>query len=372
MAREKNKRVELREVDEDVAPQVDVVRLENRETQQNPKDEAPVRLGPFVSHLAPSRLDVPNRDEVELRTHQPGVEVLVDTDKNLESQESGWGEKSVQKQPVPWGWFALVGVAIVGAALWSLSQMRGSKDQAGLIRVETESMIEEEEQEEKQALELINRIESSLRVFFNARTVEELAHSVRHPERVIPLIRKHGKTEALFRGQLKMIRDLQPLTIENRANFWLASVTLENGSFSDVLLEIDEAGKALIDWETLVCHQPMPWDQFARERPAGQSLDFRVFVQRDTFYSHEFSDARRWVCFRLNALDSEETLYGYVSVANEDAEKIINLAQENAANGYSMILRLAIPEGLASRRSVVIEKLVCPRWVYLDPPEWMP
>lgn len=372
MAREKKKRVELREVDEDVAPRVNVVRLENKETRQNPKDEAPVRLGPLVSHLAPSRLDVPNRDELELRTHQPGVEVLVDADKNLESQEAGWGEKSVQKQPVPWGWFALVGVAIMAAALWSLSQMRESKDQAGHIRVETESMIEHEELEEKQALELINRIESSLRTYFSARSADELVRSVRHPERVIPLIRKHGKTEALFQGKLKTIRDLQPMSFENRANFWLASVTLENDSYLDVLLEIDEAGNPLIDWETLVCHQPMPWDQFARERPAGQSFDFRVFVQRDTFYSHEFKDAKRWVCFRLNTLDGEETLYGYVSVANEDAEKLIELAKENAEKSTSLILRIGIPEGLASRRSVVIEKLVSPRWVYLDPPESTP
>ncbi len=372
MAREKKKRVELREVDEDVAPRVNVVRLQNTETQRNSRDEAPVRLGPIVSQLAPSRLDVPDRDEVELRTHQPGVEVLVDADKNLDSQEASWGVKSVQKQAVPWGWFALVGVAIVGAALWSLSQMRESKDHAGHIRVETESLIENEEREEKQAIELINRIESSLRAFFNARSADELVRSVRQPERVLPLIRKFGETETLFQGKLKTIRDLQPMAFENRANFWLASVTLENDIFADVLLEIDEAGNPLIDWETWVCDQPMPWDQFARERPAGQSLDFRVFVQRDTFYSHEFSDPKRWVCFRLNALGGEETLFGYVSVDNEDAEKIIKLAQGNAGKSSSLILRIAIPEGLASRRSVVIEKLVSTRWIYLDPPESMP
>jgi hypothetical protein len=35
----------------------------------------------------------------------------------------------------------------------------------------------------------------------------------------------------------------------------------------------------------------------------------------------------------------------------------------------NLILRLMVPEGLQSRRGVVIEKVMSPRWIYLEPPD---
>ena len=214
MAREEKKRVELREVDDEVAPIVEVVRLENRETASNPKDEIPVRLGPQTADRTPSRLDLPSRDEVELRTHQPGIEVLIDAENpNADLQEEGWGESTARRHPIPWGWFALIGLAIAGAVLWSLGHLRDSDETAGQIRVETESVLAKEEREEKQAHELINRIEDSLRHFFNATTVDALAASVRQPERVIPLMREHHENQPVFQSPVRTIRGMLAPTI---------------------------------------------------------------------------------------------------------------------------------------------------------------
>jgi hypothetical protein len=90
------------------------------------------------------------------------------------------------------------------------------------------------------------------------------------------------------------------------------------------------------------------------------------------FFSHEFKNSDHWLCFRLTALDSEETLFGYMSVDNEDARKLLNLVEANAGGRTSLILRLGIPEGLQSRRGVVIEKVISPRWIHLDPPDSTP
>ena len=35
----------------------------------------------------------------------------------------------------------------------------------------------------------------------------------------------------------------------------------------------------------------------------------------------------------------------------------------------SVILRLRVPENAGSRRGVVIERVTCRRWIYLDPPD---
>lgn len=362
--------MELRPVDDEVAPAPVVVRLSNRETERNPRDEKPIRLGPQASSEAPSRLDLPDRGEIELRTHQPGIEALIETEtSNPDLTEQNWGEASVRRHPIPWGWFALIALAIAAAVVWSLSHVREADTQADQIRVETESVLAREEREETEARVLIDRIEDSLRFFFNATTVEFLARNVRHPERVLPLMRQYYARQSVSSGRMRSIRVLQPLTLENRGNFWMASVLLTNGQLQNLIIEIDASGQPLIDWETMVCHQPMPWDEFARERPAGTSLDFRVYAEQDSFFSHEFADSGRWLCFRLTALDSEETLFGYISADSGEARGLLDLIDANRGGKVSLILRLGIPEGLQSRRGVMIEKVINSRWLFIDAPD---
>jgi len=162
---------------------------------------------------------------------------------------------------------------------------------------------------------------------------------------------------------------LQPLTLDNRADFWMATVELADRSARNAIVEILPDGEPRIDWETLVCYQPMAWDRFAAERPEGTSLDFRVYVQVDNFHSHEFADSQQWQSFRLTALDSEESLFGYAEANGEVATGILGLLSQNQGQRTPLILRLGVPEGIQSRSGVVIEKLLSPRWMYVDAPE---
>ncbi len=195
--------------------------------------------------------------------------------------------------------------------------------------METQSSLVQEAKEEWEARQLIDRIEQTIRDFFNTTSVESRARLVRHPERVAPLMRQYYANQAVFSSRLKTIKTLQPLTLDNRGNFWMATVVLANGKTHNLVVEILESGAARIDWETLVCYQPMPWDDFVAQRPTGTSLDFRVYVEPDNFYSHEFGDSERWTCFRLTALDSEETLFGYVPAASDEAQALLRLLDQN-------------------------------------------
>jgi hypothetical protein len=369
MAREEKKRVELRPVDEGVAPDRGVVRLEHPETEHKPKGKEPVRLHVNEKPQAASRLGLPSRDEVELRTHQPGIDVLIDSNTAApELTEDTWGEGAARRHPIPWGWFVLIALFIAAALTWSLIHLKGSESQAIQIRDNTESVLASEAHEEKEARDLVERIDATLKNFFTTVTVESLVNQVRQPERVLPLMRKHYARYPLRANPIVSVRSLQPVTLENRANFWIASVALTDGKIPNLIIEIDAAGNPLIDWETLVCDQPMPWDEFASERPAGKSMDFRVYVERDTFYSHEFADSKRWLCFHLTALGSEESMFGYVLADSADAHTLLEVIQKHGSGRASLILRLGIPERLQSRQGVVIEKVISTRWIYIDPP----
>lgn len=366
MARD-DKPLQLKPVDDDAEPEV-IIRLESSETAQK---EKPIRLKVRTEDTEVSRrLDLPDPEGAELRTHQPGIDELIGTDAfNPDLLEQNWGEASANRRPVPWGWFALIGLLILAAVFWSLGHMRQGDVQAEKIRSATESALVDEAKEEQEAGQLVGSIEQTIRDFFSAKTIESLSRFVRHPERVTPLMRRYYSENPMSSDQLKSIKLLQPLTLDNRGNFWMGAVVLANGQQRNLLIEIQESGNVRIDWETLVCYQPMKWDDYAAQRPAGTSMDFRVYVERDSFFSHEFADSEHWQCFRLTALDSEETLFGYAPVGSAEAKFLLALLDQHHGEKSAMILRLTLPEGLQSRRGVVIEKLLSNRWVYVTPPD---
>ena len=370
MAR-KDKPLQLRTVDDSETESAPAVRLDNRETKWRAKDPKPVRLGPSDEEAGTSRrLDLPDRDEVELRTHQPGIDQLIEPEVSaLELVEENWGAATVHRHPIPWGWFALIGLMIVGAVVWSLTRVEKADEHAVWIRSETTSALVDEEREDREAGQLIDRLDKTLQDFANATSIDALARLVRQAKRVAPLMRRYYAEHPVYAGPLRSIKLLRPITVGNRGNFWVASVVLGDGEVHSILLEVGEKGEPRIDWETFVCYQPMKWDDFAGQRPAGTSLDFRVYLERDNFYSHEFSNSDQWVSFRLTALNSEETLFGYAHAGTADAQELLRLCDQNGGRKVSMILRLGIPEGLQSRKGVVIEKLLCDRWIYIDPPD---
>jgi hypothetical protein len=365
------KPVQLRPVDDDAAKPAPVIRLKNRETVRLEKEVKPIRLGqhaetPDVSQ----RLDLPTREEVDLRTHQPGIDAIIETEAIIqEPLEENWGEISNLRNPIPWGWFVLIGLAISGAVLWSLSRVEKADVQADQIRTTTESVLIQDQQDEQEARELIARIHQTLLDFFNASSVESLALQIRHPERVTPLMRRYYADQAICAIPVQTVTSLSPLTLDDYANFWMASVELTDGSQLDIIIEILESGAARVDWETFVRYQPMKWDDYVAQRPAATPMDFRVFVVPDNYYNYEFGDAKRWTCFRLTTLDSDATLYGYAPAGSAIAQALLRQIKLNGGRQTAMILRLSVPKGLPSPRGVVIEKLLSNRWLYVEPPD---
>jgi hypothetical protein len=370
MARE-GKPVQLRTIDEHVAetPQ-DVVRLHNQNTLDAARDLKPVRLRAIEKAEPSQRLEVPAKDGFERRTHQPGIEVLIEQEAvKPDLMEHNWGEESTRRNPIPWGWFAVIALAIIGAVIWSLTRVEKADKVAEKLRVKTMTTIVDEEAEDREASRLIDRIEKTIRGYFEADTPDLKSGFVRHPQRVVPLMRRYLSEHSATGARVDSIKALQPITLHNRGNFWMGTVLLTDARKHSLIIEIDPSGKPLIDWETLVCYQPMAWDEFVMKRPAGTPLDFRVHVEPDNFHSHEFSDSQQWTSYRLTALDSEETLFGYAAVGSPQADTLRWILEQNGGRSVSLILRLQIPEDLNSRRGVVIEDVLSSRWIYLDPPD---
>ena len=357
-------------VEEDVVEATTVVRLDNPETKWRSVDPAPVRLGSHTDEAHDSqRLDLPDKEEIQLRTHQPGIDALIEqevTSKDI--LEQVWGGSTSHGNPIPWGWFALIGLIVAGTVTWSLTQRESPEGKAGQLLVEAKTAVVDDKNDELEAILLVERIENTIRTFFKSTSVESLAKMARHAERVEPLMKAYYGEKPVQMESLAGIKILQPLTLNNRGNFWIASVVLSGSGVQSLIVEIMESGEPRIDWETLVCHQPMKWDDFVAQRPEGKEMDFRVYAERDSFYSHEFADTEQWLSLRLTTIGADETLFGYVRRGGPEALELMRLFKENGRNSIPLILRLSIPEGIKSRRGVVVEKIVSSRWIYIDPP----
>jgi len=365
-----SKPMQVRPVDDLHEEPEEVVRLTTGNEDAFKKTESPLVLGSAADHKGPAtRVKLSLREDIETRSIEPDIETLIEsTTTDPAALENDWGDQVKNAKPIAWGWFAILALAMTASAVWSLYKIEQSEKQNLRIEQAAESIVSHEEENEIEAAGLIDRMDALLRSFHNASSIEAMLPLVRDPERVRPLMENHYGRNPVPLVRLRSIRSLNPLTIGLSTKFWVASVTQSDDIAKNILIEIDDDGKPLIDWETYVCYQPMPWDDYATQRPTGVSLDFRVVARPDSFFSHEFSSASQWLCLQLNAPGSMEFLYGYASAESEVAAQIANLIHQNGDNETSMILRLLIPENLQSKRGVIVEKLVSTQWLFTEPP----
>ncbi len=358
---------ELRTIDEE-AEKDEVARYYRLDPEQGVSNEqAVVKLDAPDAKI--SKLEVPVRNEVETRTIEPGVENLITTNKpTLEQEEAQWGGGASGRRPILWGWFALIGVLLAGLAIWAFIEIRRAGEQLDTIRVGTEEMLKQEEASALKARSQIERIEHSLRVFTEAPDMETMATVVRHPERVRPLMKDHYSRHDYEPIGPRRVDSLRPLTLGSMGDFWMVTLESEENERMKLLVQAPEDAEARVDWETAVCYQPMDWDDYARERPHGTTMDFRVFIEPDTLYSHDFRDSEKWDSFLLTALDSEEVLFGYIRSDNPSAELLRTWFGRFPSRPAAMVLRLSLPEGLQSPRGVVIDEVLAIRWIYIVPP----
>ena len=360
MAKEKD-RIELKQVDEEAEKVNRIVRL-HPDAVEEVEDLPPVRVG--RKDTPEARLDA-RRGELKTRSNEPDVGSLIEREEIQD--EDQWDAAGGRN--MPWGWIALLGCIFAGGILWSLLEVNRSKDRQGMLSEVAESILEKEHREQMDAEQTIGVIETAVQNFFDSRSVEEMLRYVRHPLRMVPLMEKEYRKSPPIPLRVEKVLSMDPLTIDNRASFWRVSCELEGAQVRQVLVEVVSLNEAKVDWETYVCHQPMDWDEFAKSRPGGFTGDFRVYAEPDNYYSYEFADSDAFVSFRFTALDSEDVLYGYVDRGGEIAKRMARVFERNGGGVTPMILRLHLPEGITSKRGVVVKDMICPRWLFVENPE---
>ena len=353
----------LKVIDEAPEEPAQVVRLGPKGVSVEPVERLPGRS----TKEAPERLEGEVRENFEGRSLEPGVEAILDQPEPAENVEHPWGISDGKLVGVPYGWFVLIALALVGAGAWSLMAMRQGERKLEIDHGVVRERVAKDEDATKDAAALVDRVEDVVEAYLRAEKIEDVLPWIRHPERVRPLIEHAWKTEPKRRLRFERMISFQPANLSQRP-FWVVRAEVEEGEMQNLLVEQTGESEVKVDWETHVCFQPMPWASYAAQRPVGEALDFRIRAVLDQHFSHEFSDSRKWRCFRLTAKGAEDHLFGYVLADSDACRELESVCRNSAGQMASVVLRLRIPEGSVSPRGVVIEKVVAPRWLILDGP----
>lgn len=365
MPKDKDK-VDLRPVDETEKVEPRLIRL-HKDAVEEVEDR--LSIDPNAEIAPGARLEAAGKMELKKRSNEPDVTTLIE--REVEIEERLW-DSSKETRGLPWGWLALVGCAFAAGITWSLIEVGRSDYRRNELLDEAKIIIEKEKEEDMEAETTISSIEALAENFFISRSVDEMLRYVRHPERVRPFLENYYAEAGPVPARVERVNSLDPLTIGNHATFWMVMCDLDSGKTGQMLVEVPSPEIAKVDWETYVCYQPMDWDKFAIERPAGYGGDFRVFVERDSFYSHEFSDSNRFESFRLTTINGVEILNGYVERYSPLAQRLAELISDQEGKAVPAILTLSIPVNARSRRGVLIEKLVSAGWMFVKSPEVEP
>ena len=302
------------------------------------------------------------------KSKPPGLETLIAGPAQAPGLETVWEQQAAARRPLPWGWFVVVGLVIAGGICWAVQYVAKAKPQLEAIRRDAVVAQDSEERSVREARDLIQGIERAARTFAAAADMESMLAVSRHPERVRPLMEDHYARHPIQPMGGITIHSMKPLTLGSRGEFWMVSIELEGGSEADLIVEAPEDADAKVDWETAVCYQPLDWDDFVETRPQGRLTDFRVYLEPDNHFSHEFDDEKVWDCYRLTSQGSDLHVFGYVKKDSPTAEMIRKWFQHYPQGRTPMILCLTIPEGANSPNGVVIDHAKSVRWIYVVPP----
>ena len=304
-------------------------------------------------------------EDFNLRSIEPDLDSIIGPGDEKELGDDLEWLPVGESKPVPYGWFALIFLLIVGLAVTSAVLIWRSEGGDGEV---AKKVAAERLEEDAEAVALVEAVEDNLRRFIAADSVEDLLPVVREPERVKPLMEDWYARHPIASRKFGGLGVFQPLDLEGRL-FWLITCEVTGQKPETILMEQTEDGRVLVDWETQVCYQPISWDEYAEKRPQDEGLDFRVYLQPDLggFFSHEFSDEESWSVYRLSAMRAEEYLFGYVPKGSELDEKLIELSRANRGYPVALLLKLRIPAGTTSPRGVIIDQLLSERWALVDP-----
>ncbi len=295
--------------------------------------------------------------------------------------EDSWVQEKSSKSNVSWvNRFIVVGVLLILAAgVWaliSLDKEEITKEQRD--KELKEIIISAEEQKAADARDRIN-LEKCVKAYLEATTIEERAKWCRDPKGTLLKMTDYYKNKLTFNNYR-----FESFVMTSDSNLGGKNLVIVGVNVSDdagrsatqkkpksLLLEKQEDGEYLVDWDTAVVYQPSDWDSFIQnksEEPHVFRLEARERIDYGP-YLYQFSDDSEYQAYRISVRgEAAKYLIGYAKKDSAiDVKMKALLLKDNKSSRSKkkivpMVLKLVYPKDAASEQCVEIIEIVSETW----------
>ena len=207
---------------------------------------------------------------------------------------------------------------------------------------------------------ILAETEPLARKFLEAKTIDELLPLLRKPERAKPRLQREFPQGRIDPPGLAQFNITGSPTFGD--SFTIIAIRTRN--FESRQLTFVQTPEGLkIDWESWAGWSEMSWSALLAALPTEATV-FRVIVKRVDYYNFGFSDETQWQSYRLESLDGEHMIFGYVQRGSPDEAKI-HLSSE--VDQAPMILKIRFPARVAaSNNQVVVDDVIATGWLEKD------
>jgi len=213
---------------------------------------------------------------------------------------------------------------------------------------------------------------TTVAAYLAAATVQEKALHVRDPERVLPLMEEYYKKFPVMAEQMRSDVVESPVMGKKRVLWRVKAREKATHGSLYLLVEMNEDGTSLVDWETDVVYQPSSWSLF-KSTKSTEVHTFRARVQiaqLDGFHGFEFSEYNKFRCFKVTLPGSEDYLWAYTEIGSAEDMKMVSLITAggrrriNTKRAFPVMLELRYPKNGQSSRCVHLSRLVQAGWLH--------
>ena len=295
--------------------------------------------------------------------------------------EDQWIQDESNSATVSWvKWFILLGILLaMSAGIWAFINLSGEEADRGEKAQEIKEIALVSVQSDIDDAQNIANVSACVKNYLEATSIEERAKYCRNQESTLRKMTKSYGNELIFdiyhfegiskSSEIRM-EDKEITIVSANISSQSGGTGVENKPKS-LLLEKQEDGTYLVDWDTAVVYQPADWNAFIADRNTEAHV-FRLEARERINYGpylYEFSDDNIYQAYRISIRgNAEKYLIGYTKKGSEVDEimKSLTLVKGNKNTGsrmtVPMMLKLVFPKGAQSDQCVEILEVVSDSW----------
>ncbi len=286
---------------------------------------------------------------------------------NEDHVENEWGQEASEVQSGRRNLLAgvlVLAAFFLGCVVWALVLVNGGEK---TVLIEPEPASAGLSFDEK--VEIRN---ATIVAYLAATTAQEKALYVRDAERVLPLMEEYYKKLPMVPEQIRS-SVVESVVMGKEGVLWRVKAR-EKDTYGSIylLVETEEDGTSLVDWETDVVYQPSDWSSF-KSTKSTELHTFRAMVQiaqLDGFHGFEFSEYNKFRCFKVTLPGSDDYLWAYTEIGSMEDVKMVNLITSGGRRNIQtkraipIMLELRYPVNGQSARCVHLSRMVQAGWLY--------